>query len=580
MTDRTTRAAHIRMQAMALLDALLVLCDDVYQGRRDVPERHVVAQTRAHLEDPFLVVVAGEFNAGKSSLINAILASDVMSEGATPTTDAVTMLRYAPVAMALSQQPGWVVRAVPVPLLQRLSIVDTPGTNAVIRQHEVLTREIVPRADVVLFVTSADRPFSETERAFLAMLHEWQRKVIILINKIDLLTPAESADVQAFVRAQATTLFGATPLIMPVSARTARPATADAYAAGGFTPLMAFLNERLDDQTRLRIRLESPLGVATQTHAQLCTIVASQRATVTDDVQTVAYLDGQIQQFVSDMRRDVAGHRAAVAATLSQAEVRGMQFFDEQIRILNLHRLLRGDTLQQAFEHEVAADLATAIEAHTQQLVDWMIERNLQLWQSVVEYLRRRPLSSTHMMMGEVTGTFQYNRQQLIRDIVTQAGQIVASYDRSAEASHVAMELRDAVATTAVVQVGAVGIGALIATLLKGAVFDTTGIVAASVIAIGGLYIIPSRRAALKRQLHERLSDVRMRLMETIDAQFDQELERMVTRLGEAIAPYTRLVASEVQRLDTIDANMQAVQHHIAEIRADISNAFGEAPTQ
>jgi len=212
--------------------------------------------------------------------------------------------------------------------------------------------------------------------------------------------------------------------------------------------------------------------------------------------------------------------------------------------------------------------------------VDWMIERNLQLWQSVVEYLRRRPLSSTHMMMGEVTGTFQYNRQQLIRDIVTQAGQIVASYDRSAEASHVAMELRDAVATTAVVQVGAVGIGALIATLLKGAVFDTTGIVAASVIAIGGLYIIPSRRAALKRQLHERLSDVRTRLMETIDAQFDQELERMVSRLREAIAPYTRLVASEVQRLDTIDANMLAVQHHIAEIRADIVNAFGEAPTQ
>ncbi|MCE2850560.1 MAG: dynamin family protein [Roseiflexaceae bacterium] len=580
MTDHTTHAAHIRIQAMALLDALLVLCDDVYQGRRDVAERQVVAQTRAHLEDPFLVVVAGEFNAGKSSLINAILASDVMSEGATPTTDAVTMLRYAPMPMALSQQPGWVVRALPVPLLQRLSIVDTPGTNAVIRQHEVLTREIVPRADVVLFVTSADRPFSETERAFLAMLHEWQRKVIILINKIDLLSPTESADVQAFVRAQATTLFGATPLIMPVSARTARPATADAYAAGGFAPLMAFLNERLDDQTRLRIRLESPLGVATQTHAQLSSIVTTQRATVTDDVQTVAYLDGQIQQFVSDMRRDVAGHRAAVAATLSHAEVRGMQFFDEQIRILNLHRLLRGDTLQQAFEQEVAADLASAIEAHTQQLVDWMIERNLQLWQSVVEYLRRRPLSSTHMMMGEVTGTFQYNRQQLIRDIVTQAGQIVASYDRSAEASHVAMELRDAVATTAVVQVGAVGIGALIATLLKGAVFDTTGIVAASVIAIGGLYIIPSRRAALKRQLHERLSDVRTRLMETIDAQFDQELERMVSRLREAIAPYTRLVASEVQRLDTIDANMLAVQHHIAEIRADIVNAFGEAPTQ
>ena len=132
MTDlTTTHATQIRTRTIALLDATLALCDDIYQGRRDVPERVIVAQTRAHLEDLFLVVVAGEFNAGKSSLINAIVGSEVMTEGATPTTDAVTMLRYAPEAMAISQQPGWVVRALPVALLQRMSIVDTPGTNAV-----------------------------------------------------------------------------------------------------------------------------------------------------------------------------------------------------------------------------------------------------------------------------------------------------------------------------------------------------------------------------------------------------------------------------------------------------------------
>jgi ribosome biogenesis GTPase A len=123
MTDlTTTHATQIRTRTMALLDATLALCDAIYQGRRDVPERVIVAQTRAHLEDLFLVVVAGEFNAGKSSLINAIVGSEVMTEGATPTTDAVTMLRYAPEAMAISQQPGWVVRALPVALLQRMSI--------------------------------------------------------------------------------------------------------------------------------------------------------------------------------------------------------------------------------------------------------------------------------------------------------------------------------------------------------------------------------------------------------------------------------------------------------------------------
>jgi len=250
-----------------------------------------------------------------------------------------------------------------------------------------------------------------------------------------------------------------------------------------------------------------------------------------------------------------------------------MQFFDDQIRIMNIHRLIRGDALQVAFEQEVAVDLATAIETHTQAMVDWMIERNLQLWQGVVDYLRRRPIS-TDQMVGEVGATFQYNRQALIRDIVSQAGRIVASYDRNAEAAQIALELREAIATTAVVQVGALGLGALIATLLKGAIFDTTGILAASVIAIAGLYVIPNRRAALKRQLHERLSDVRTRLVTTIDNQFDQELERMLERMRQSVGPYTRLVASEVQRLEKIEENMTTINTDIASIRAEIENLF------
>ena len=177
-------------------------------------------------------------------------------------------------------------------------------------------------------------------------------------------------------------------------------------------------------------------------------------------------------------------------------------------------------------------------------------------------------------MVGEVGATFQYNRQALIRDIVSQAGQIVASYDRTAEAAQIALELREAIATTAVVQVGALGLGALVATLLKGAIFDTTGILAASVIAIAGLYIIPNRRAALKRQLHERLNDLRTRLVATIDNQFEQELEQMLDRMRQSVGPYTRLVASEVQRLQKIEENMTNINENIASIRAEIQNLF------
>ncbi len=570
MSESITR---IRMRTRQLLDATLRLVDELTAGRVDAPERQVVEQTRDHLEDPFLVVVAGEFNAGKSSLINAILGSTVMPEGATPTTDAVTVLRYAPVALALSQRPGWVVRALPVPLLQHLSIVDTPGTNAVMRHHEVLTRDIVPRADVVLFATSADRPFSETERAFLAMLQDWRRRVVMVINKIDLLSPMERSEVELFVRTQATQLFGESPLILSLSARNARSDDAAVRDESGMPALQAYLNEQLDDRARLEIRLASPLGVVAQTLQVMNEQLATQRAVVDEDVHVVAHLERQREQFFVDMRRDISGHRASLAEALSDAELRGMAFFDEHIRLLNLHRLLRGDVLQEAFEREVAVDLATQIDTRAQSLVDWMIERNVQLWQGVSDYIRRqsRPQSDA---IGEGMTVFQYNRQTLIRDMVDAAGTIVASYDRSAEAAKISADLKNAVTTTALVQVGAIGLGALIATLLKGAVFDTTGVIAASVIALAGLYIIPSRRTALKKDLHQRLATVRLQLMERIDTQFAEELKRMDTRVRDALGPYTRLVASEVTRLDAAAVTVAGIDDELASVRSDIHNTL------
>lgn len=123
----------------------------------------------------FLLVVAGEYNSGKSSLINALAGKKVLDEGPTPTTAQVTKLRYSDESFASqSGDNGVLVLGEPVSILSnRLQIVDTPGTNAIDRAHETLTRDYIPLCDLVLFVTSADRPFSESERLFLESIRQW-----------------------------------------------------------------------------------------------------------------------------------------------------------------------------------------------------------------------------------------------------------------------------------------------------------------------------------------------------------------------------------------------------------------------
>src|SRR5215204_7226093 len=210
--------------------------------RFDASPEHQQALDRSieQLDELFLLVIVGEFNAGKSAFINALLGSKVVTEGVTPTTAQINVLQYGETVERHVRESNLHVITAPSPLLREIHIVDTPGTNAVIREHEAITADFVPRSDLVLFVTSADRPFTETERVFLEQVRGWGKKVVIVINKIDILDEAQVEEVRAFVAENARALLGFNPEIFPVSARLALKAKQgdpSAWAASRFEAL-------------------------------------------------------------------------------------------------------------------------------------------------------------------------------------------------------------------------------------------------------------------------------------------------------------------------------------------------------
>ena len=150
-------------------------------------DQQTLEKSIAQLDDFFLLVIVGEFNAGKSAFINALLGQPILREGVTPTTTRVNVLRHGEEEGRIIENDHLHILTAPVNLLENLSIVDTPGTNAIIREHEMITNQFVPRADLVLFVTSTDRPFSESERVFLERIRDWGKNVVVVLNKIDLL---------------------------------------------------------------------------------------------------------------------------------------------------------------------------------------------------------------------------------------------------------------------------------------------------------------------------------------------------------------------------------------------------------
>src|SRR5512143_2252295 len=180
------------------------------------------------LDELFLMVVVGEFNAGKSALVNALLGEKVLLEGATPTTSRVTLVKWGEQIAEQAVDENFAIYTYPLPLLKELNIVDTPGTNAVIRHHERLTDEFMPRSDLVLFTTSADHPLTESERQFLERILAWGKKVVFALNKADIIeSQAALEEVRSFVLKHATLVLKDIPEFFPVSARMAQRALAE-----------------------------------------------------------------------------------------------------------------------------------------------------------------------------------------------------------------------------------------------------------------------------------------------------------------------------------------------------------------
>jgi len=538
--------------------------------------RHL-RRARAQLDQLFLLVVAGEFNSGKSSFINALIGERVLPEGVTPTTDRITLLRWAEEADEKAVEPFVVHRTHPAELLRELNVVDTPGTNAVIRRHEELTRDFVPRSDLVLFVTSADRPFTETERAFLEHIREWGKKIVVVINKIDILeSEPERTEVRDFVRRNAAELLGREPEIFAVSARRALQALEGSepslWSSSGFDEVQTYLLETLDQEERVRLKLLNPLNVGLRLAGRYKTIAFERLKTLAADIEAIQDIDRQLSSYHQDMLGDLEGRLAKIDTLLLEMERRGAAFFEETIRIGRIKSLLDSDALRRDFESRVIADTPERIEEAAARVVDWIVERNLTVWREVERYIDRRQAEAP----GDAprrAGGFQYNRQALLDSIGRVAERVIGEYNREEEARKIANEVQGTFTATALAEVGAVGIGTIVATLISGAAADVTGTVLAIALAVGGFYLIPRKRQQAKRRFAQRIQALRQQLAGALERQAHKEIGHAVEAIEETMAPYRRFVESQRQALEQARAEVAVVESSLDRLRVEIERA-------
>ncbi|MCO5244391.1 MAG: dynamin family protein [Anaerolineae bacterium] len=549
------------------------------EARREDQDR--LEQARRQLDELFLLVVVGEFNAGKSAFINALLGETLLEEGATPTTVRVHVLRHGDELSRNLTEADLEVITAPVEWLRDINLVDTPGANAVIQRHQEITEDFVPRSDLVLFVTSADRPFSESERLFLERIRAWGKKVVIVVNKVDILDEADRKRVHQFVAENALKLLGTEPQIFMVSARQAlrakqaAPAGAAAepanWSASQFEPLERFILDTLDETERLRLKLLNPLGVAAKLRDQYAQVTQARLDILTDDFATIDAVEADLTAFEEDMRRDVQFHLSQIDNTLYQMGDRGYVFIDEWLRINRLFDLMNSAKVREGFEHEVVTDTPAQIERQVSDMIDWMVEREYKQWQAVMEYLNMRADLHKERVIGEIGGSFEINRREFLEAVRRATTRAVGGFDQKTEAAKLAESVQTALTQTALVEVGAIGLGAILVAAVHTLVLDLTGLLFAGTMAALGLYVLPNRRRKARDEMRANVADLQERLHSALSMQFEKELTRSVQEIREAVEPYTRFIRLERQKLTAISADLSGIEQETRTLQAKIN---------
>ena len=579
-------------------------------GRADSPPADVerLAKLLLEMDELFLLVVVGEYNTGKSTFINALLGDEVFEMGDLPTTRAISILRHGPAGPPEAVGEHVRVFRYPLDFLREVEIVDTPGTNSIDRMEEEITRGFVPRADLILFVTSLLQPLTASELDFLGHIRDWGKKVIFVVNGADRRnSPEQLSRVREYLQREVTSRLGQAPsAIYMVSSLEALRARVGAVRAGtsagaggagsggnggagsngGAMPALDPLNEypalatyileTLRQTDRVRLKLLSPLGVVRHVVQVNIQSLDARLEVVREDGRVLLAIREQLERYVADMRADSDRYLADVRNVLYEIERRGQAWFEETIRIGNISLLRNKDAVENRFRNEVIADGPQQIENVVHRMVDWLVRNNMKLWNAAFTEVQAHTerLREKGALAPRGSSEFNYNREELFARLRAPVENRLGQFDTEREAREIVAAVKESLAQTFGVNVLAVGLGAVLVAIFTTAALDLSGIVTATVLAVAGWLILPARRKKLIRQLHETIAKLNVDLAALLSTNFEDQLRQYERQMLEVIEPYERFLATEREKVERGAAELREAQARITTLEARIEEQF------
>ncbi|KAK2976286.1 hypothetical protein RJ640_019769 [Escallonia rubra] len=584
----------IEKEKLVLLEAL----DVIQRAAPLMEEVSLLVDAVSQLDEPFLLVIVGEFNSGKSTFINALLGKKYLKDGVVPTTNEITFLRFSEVNSNEQQHcerhpDGQYICYLPAPILKEMIIVDTPGTNVILQRQQRLTEEFVPRADLLLFVISADRPLTESEVTFLRYTQQWKKKIVFVLNKSDIYQNAtELEEAVAFIKENTQKLLNTENVALyPVSARSALEAKLSAFSdvqkeheeisgknslwrTSSFYELENFLNSFLDGSTsagieRIKLKLETPIRIAEQLLSSCQKLVRQECQEANQDLMSVNDLVDSVKEYKRKMEDESISWKRQSLSLINTTQAYVVKLVGSTLQLSNLDLVTsyvfkgeKSDTMPAA--SSVRNDIIGPALSEAQKLLGqykaWLQSSNAREGRLYKENFENRwpsfvnPQNHAQLEIAEFLG----RKFEL-------SGKVMENFSAAAASKLFEQEIREVFLGT----FGGLGAAGLSASLLT-SVLPTTleDLLALGLCSAGGLVAI-SRFPARRQQVVDKVK----RTADALARELEEAMEKDLLETTESLENFVKLIGKPYQdsaqsRLDKLLRTQDELTHVEEKLKA------------
>ena len=530
-----------------------------------------------NLGQPFLFVVVGEVKAGKSSLLNALFGRDFCKVDVLPATDRIYEFKYGETDYDVKISDHITALYRRIDFLKNFNIVDTPGTNTIVANHQEITENFVPMADLIVFVFAVTNPWAASAWDFLRLIGQhWKKNVVFVVQQADLRDPQEVEIVSKHLDQTVLQILGANCPIFAVSAKKAFLAKTSPsvdreklWKESHFGELEDWITETVSRSEERGGKLVSVARTAQVLAGGLRARLQGSLEMLKSDQAKLASIRGTFDARKIQTQRQVGGFIREIEQAYDACRERGEKVLEERLTFGQTFKMVfSGARWEKDFQDKVESEVKKEVQTKIEHALS-LLESDLRsMWQDLQDKVNVQFGSETKKQVRAVMPGFLSQRQEVLQRLqLTLLEQMSDAKIKEQLQSLFGETTRWLRVPTSVAAAG--GIATVIAALTHTALLDVTGTVAGLAALTGTLYAVWRRRKIL-RQYREQMNEKRRDLTRAVESQLIHAIDSFYHEVGLTFSPLENFCESEAKRNAPLKERIESLDQAIGAIKGQL----------